>query len=455
MTKLIGIAILGIVLLLGSCTATPSSIDSARTLISSRGTPFPPAPKVPAGPLSDEVRLTVERLLTGLAVIGIDIDLVGTLGDGGDARVLWLLRDLMRFARVAEREAIMDAFDTLTGTKLTRDHHNEVADHLIAWDLPAPPGYAEMKRRLFGLIHPGWTPFFRAEPSRIDWRWVEWGGVFIDDRLDASPGNYCDGCIPALDDPPVTDAAGGAWYPDDALVFGVVVNGEARAYPKNIMEVHEMVNDTLGGRRIGMPYCTLCLSAQVYFTDAVVGFRPVLRTSGLLSRSNKFMYDIATMSAIDTFTGEAISGPLLAAGVRLEQTAVITATWADWKAAYPATTIVAEDGGTPGRVYPLDPLRGRDDKGPIFPVGDVDPRLPIQERVLGAIAADGTPLAFPVATARLALRAGESVELSGVRVELVAGGLRAFVAGTAAASHEAFWFAWSQFYPGTLVWERG
>ena len=60
-----------------------------------------------------------------------------------------------------------------------------------------------------------------------------------------------DGCIPALDDPGVTDAAGGSWYPDDALVFGVVVGGEARAYPKNIMEVHEMVNDTLGGRRIG------------------------------------------------------------------------------------------------------------------------------------------------------------------------------------------------------------
>lgn len=64
-----------------------------------------------------------------------------------------------------------------------------------------------MKRRVFSLIDPRWTPFFRAEPSKIDWRLVEWGGVLIDDRRDGSPGVPCHSCIPALDDPPVTDAA--------------------------------------------------------------------------------------------------------------------------------------------------------------------------------------------------------------------------------------------------------
>ena len=452
--------------LLAACTGTPGADaaggsggaragDSDQVLVSSRGRRFPPAPEVPRGPLSDETAAAVEELLSGLSVVGIDREAIEVLAESEDPRILWLLRDLMRFSREADREAIMDAFDQLTGTTLPREHHNEIADRLIAWDLPAPPGYADMKRRVFSLIDPRWTPFFRAEPSEIDWRLVEWGGVLIDDRLDGSPGVPCNSCIPALDDPPVTDAAGGDWYPDDALVFGVSINGEARAYPKNIMEVHEMVNDTLGGRRIGMPYCTLCLSAQAYFTDNVEGFQPVLRTSGLLSRSNKFMYDISTMSAVDTFTGEAISGPLLEAGVRLEQASVITTSWGEWKAAYPETTIVAQDGGVPGRVYPADPLRGRDDNGPIFPVGDVDQRLPTQVRVLGVIGPDGTPVAFPVPNAVLALREGDSVELAGVEVELDAGGLRAFIDGEDASSHEAFWFAWSQFRPDTLVWERG
>ena len=87
------------------------------------------------------------------------------------------------------------------------------------------------------------------------------------------------------------------------------------------------------------------------------------------------MYEFHTKSVFDTFTGEALSGPLREEGVRLELISTRTSTWADWKAAHPDTTIVAEDGGI-GRRYLADPLQGRDDFGPIFPIGDVDPRLP-------------------------------------------------------------------------------
>lgn len=39
-----------------------------------------------------------------------------------------------------------------------------------------------------------------------------------------------------------------SWLKDDGVVFGIGLNGEFRAYPRRIMEVHEMVNDTLGAR---------------------------------------------------------------------------------------------------------------------------------------------------------------------------------------------------------------
>ena len=95
---------------------------------------------------------------------------------------------------------------------------------------------------------------------------MTWGGVFLDD-LPLGVRDGCPrGCSPALDDPAVTDAAGGAWLADDAIVFGVTINGESRAYPKHQMETHEMVNDTVGGQRIALPYCILCGSAQAYFT---------------------------------------------------------------------------------------------------------------------------------------------------------------------------------------------
>ena len=440
--------------LVGVCGTSTDSLRAQRELLDMHKQAFPAAPVAGTGPLAKPVRDALATVAPSLRERRFPDDALRIIGRSGDPRLLWYLYDLHRFVTRASEPIVVEAFEELSGSTLPGEPFAAMGDRVLAWDLPPPPGYRLLKRDLFLLIEPRWAPFFDDEDSAIDWRLVGWGGVFVDDRPDATAGQPCSrGCIPALDQPAVTDAEGGSWYPDNDLVFGIVIDGQARAYPKNIMEVHEMVNDTLGGRTIAIPYCTLCLSAQAYFTDDVERFRPLLRTSGLLSRSNKFMYDVTTFSAIDTFTGEAISGPLFDVGVRLHQATVVTSTWGAWRAAHPDTTIIAEDGGI-GRRYPRDPLRGRDDAGPIFPVGDVDPRLGVHEVVVGVVAAGGRPVAFPVGPARLALEAGEAVALAGVMLQPDAGGLRAFIDGAETPVHEAFWFAWSQFHPQTLLWER-
>ncbi len=426
-----------------------------------RGYEFPLAPAAPAGPLKESAVVDLETIWAGLAG-EIDVAAIAGLGQSGDARLAWILSDLLRFFYLGEvHEAAVAAFEALTGVSLAEDPVSarspwqSVTDHLIAWDLPAFDDYAGYKRRLFTLVEPGWQPFFEDPEATIDWRLLSWGGVRIDDRP-LGDSNPCPrGCIPALDDPPVTDTSGGSWYPDDAIVFALNIGGETRAYPRNIMEVHEMVNDTLGDRRIGFTYCTLCGSAQAYFTDDVPEGTetPVLRTSGLLSRSNKVMYDLITKSVFDAFTGEALSGPLRQRGVVLHQATVVTTTWGEWKAAHPETTIVASDGGI-GRSYPLNPLGSRDAGGPIFPIGDVDERLGVHDQVFGVVLGDGTPVAFPVEAAAEALKEGALVELAGVSLSLDGGGLRASDAeGEEIEGHQAFWFAWSQFMPQTLLWQ--
>jgi hypothetical protein len=423
---------------------------------------YPAAPPAPDRPRDPGVESALDGLVRAFADSVVDPGALDRVARSGDPRHAWFVADLMRFVPGDEEQAALaEAFQRLTGVDPRLDPTfadspwESVTNHLIAWDLPSPPRYRERKGDLFTVVEPGWEPFFADADAGVDWRILSWGGVFIDDRALGDPKGCSRGCIPALDDPALTDAGGGNWFPDDGTVFGVVVGSDAVAFPKNVMEVHEMVNITIGGRRLGIPYCTLCGSAQAYFTDSVPPGSevPVLRTSGLLSRSNKVMYDLRTRSVFDTFTGEALSGPLQDAGVTLEQTSVVTSTWEEWRRAHPDTRIVAEDGGI-GRSYPADPLRGRDEDGPIFPIGPVDPRLPVQAKVLGVIAPDGRPLAFPVDQTRAALGRGGEVLLDGVEVVADGSGLRARrpAGGADLPAHEAFWFAWSQFHPGTSVW---
>jgi len=96
---------------------------------------------------------------------------------------------------------------------------------------------------------------------------------------------------------------------------------------------------------------------------------------------------------------------------------------------------------------------GRDANGPIFPVGDVDPRLGVHEDVIGVITASGQPIAFQRSTTLTALLRGEEISVENVRLVVDAGGIKAVDAkGADLGSHQAFWFAWSQFHPETRLW---
>lgn len=450
-------------LALAACADTDTRVETETTSVQSSTTTseaedepatdtgYPPAPDTPEGPLDPDVLAAIDSWFTNVIRPDFDVSGVDTLVDSEDPRTAWLIADLLRFYQTGEeRDVLRQAFTDLTGVDYEGGDVEFVwaTNHLIAWDLPAWDGYPDAKRRIYGQLHGTWDRFFE-EDHRVDWRIVTWGGVAPDTRPLDDNGDCR--CIPALDHPATTDAAGGDWYDDSRIVFGVVLNDEAMALPKHQMEVHEMMHVTLGGRELGVPYCTLCGSAQAYLVDDVQGIeRAVLRTSGLLSRSNKLMYDLTTGSAIDTFTGRALTGQLAADELTLEQVSVVASRWGDWKEAHPDTRIIAEDGGI-GRTYVDDPLQGRDTAGPIFPVGDVDSRLLTQDRVVGVVKEDGTPVAFPVTEARAALSQGP-IEFEGLTVRLE-DSIRVYDSdGNELVSHEAFWFAWSQFHEGTLLW---
>ena len=440
---------------------------SRRKVIRGRNSDFGPAPVAPEGPLSTEVAAAVDLLygqpirsdLTKEQMAALKV-----IGASGDPRLAWVVADHIRvFTSVPAlgkltrtrltriSNALESAASKLTGLKFQPIRlWNPLTNALMAWDIPAPPDYLSIKRNIFLPLEPGWAPLM-TDNSVLDWRIVSWGGVHIDAQPFDQTDGFCN-CIPAVDNPTTQPGTTAAWLDPDDIVFGVVINGEARAYPRQIMEVREMVNDTLGGRDIAMPYCTLCGSAQVWLTDEVPNGieRPVLRTSGLLSRSNKVMYDLRSKSIFDTFLGTAVSGPLLDDRIALQGHSVVTSTWAAWIADHPTTTVLTKD---LARGANFDFRNGRDANGPIFPIGNVDPRLDVQEDVIGVIQPNGRPLAIHVDSAIAAIERGENVVIDDIRVVRSGDGLLAFNADdTPITTHQAFWFAWSQFHPDTELW---
>ena len=202
------------------------------------------------------------------------------------------------------------------------------------WRVPEArhPRYAAFKGALYSYIDPRFSAYFDevGEPLiRLDE--IVWGGV----RQDG---------IPPLRNPPMLAAVDADYLEDDHIVFGISVNGDARAYPKRILGWHEMFVDTVGGVPVAGVYCTLCGTVILYRTEHE-GVNHALGTSGFLYRSNKLMYDQATQSLWSTMRGTPVVGPLAGKGIVLERGSVVTTTWSEWRRRHSDTRVLSLDTG--------------------------------------------------------------------------------------------------------------
>lgn len=90
-------------------------------------------------------------------------------------------------------------------------------------------------------------------------------------------------------------------------VIVVEVNGDARAYPLDILLQHEIVNDDIGGLPVVITYCPLCNSALA-FERTVNGTVREFGVSGFLRKSDLVMYDNVTETMWQQITGEGLVG---------------------------------------------------------------------------------------------------------------------------------------------------
>jgi len=304
---------------------------------------------------------------------------LGRIRDGWRDAYTAPLLELMGFVPVFSVQVeVLAQLERITGLRSGGDL-NPLYEWLWAREPGEHPDYAEFKAALYEQVDPRFREYFgRQRKSIVRLDEIRWGGVWRDG-------------IPPLKNPKMIPAKEASYLADSNIVFGVAIDGDARAYPNRILAWHEMVKDRIAGRELNGVYCTLC-GAMILYDATAGGVHHELGTSGFLYRSNKLMYDHATKSLWSTHGGTPVVGPLVGKGIELQRLYVVTTTWGEWKKRHPGTTVLSLDTGhrrdySEGAAYreyfATDRL--------MFGVPKLDPRLPNKAEVL-ALRTSGKPI---------------------------------------------------------------
>lgn len=125
----------------------------------------------------------------------------------------------------------------------------------------------------------------------------------------------------------------------EKLIIGIINNGQATAYPIEIIGYHHQVVDTVGGLPVMVTYCTVCRTGRV-FRPVVNGQPDQFRLVGM-DHFNAMFEDSRTRTWWRQSTGEAIAGPLK--GSRLVEIPSTQSTLNAWLASNPASLILQPD----------------------------------------------------------------------------------------------------------------
>jgi hypothetical protein len=278
--------------------------------------------------------------------------------------------------------------------------------------------------------------------------------------------------IPSIDSPRWVRASEAGLDPGDKVI-GFVHDGEARAYPQNIMVYHEIVNDRVGDLNIAITYCPLTATAQGFERGSTT-----LGVSGQLLNSNLVVFDRESRSFFSQINATGLRGEHT--GRTLREVNLIWTTWERWRSKHPDTRVLSDRTGHL-RNYSRDPYGSYNplggyyrQSGTIFPLMHASDRHHEKEMVVGARTHDRSVYFVMADLARdrvqetdsflavydpeldtgyIYLRDGEAPEVTPRRDGRYSVGGQAYAADAlpleGLVSVEAFHFAWHAFYPAS------
>ncbi|MEE9396996.1 MAG: DUF3179 domain-containing protein [Methylococcales bacterium] len=257
--------------------------------------------------------------------------------------------------------------------------------------------------------------------------------------------------IPAIDNPRFVPVRKADHLRASDGVLGIVFQDIAKAYPINILNWHEIVNDRFKDVPVVITFCPLCGSGMAYSTK-IDGVVYTFGVSGLVYNSDVLLYDRQTQSLWSQLMAQAISGDLK--GLHLQSLPLSHTTWRDWKTKHPTTLVLSPRTGY-ARDYRASPYADYIKSPRVwFPVTQSSKRFHPKEKVLG-IEINGRFKAYPFV---------ELEKTTGAFIDMVNGqqlhirydnehrsGSIFDQQGNQLPSTTAFWFAWYAFHPRTEV----
>jgi hypothetical protein len=226
---------------------------------------------------------------------------------------------------------------------------------------------------------------FRHQP---DWQEVAQANTMPNRRTYTLPLNNPDMI-------PVTRAD---FMKEDDVVLGVLIQGQARAYPWWLTSNYHVVNDTVEDEPVLITLCEVCGGASA--------FRPVLPDlPGIplsfqicsIGRGTIEISDHQTLSHWHPFLGTALAGPLK--GRSLERFPLLMMTWKEWKQLYPDSLVANGSPQLRARLHGSEAghIGDTDIPVPFLRTADLtDQRLGLHDLVLGiSIPEKGKAYAVP------------------------------------------------------------
>jgi len=201
-----------------------------------------------------------------------------------------------------------------------------------------------------------------------------------DEIFDGGPGK--DG-IPALESPQLIPGSSATYLRDDELIIGFKSGNDIRAYPHQILDWHEIVNDEVNTAKIAITYCPLT-GTGIGWNRNINNATTTFGVSGLLYNTNLIPYDRLTNSNWSQMRLDCVHGELK--GTQTDIFQVVETTWGTWKEFFPETKVLSRNTGhsrTYG-VYPYGSYKTNNEFF-LFPVSPKDTRIPAKDRVLGVI----------------------------------------------------------------------